>query len=393
MATFRTSWAQERLWFLEQVAPGNAAYNVMGAFDLVGPLDLAVLQRSLDTLVARHESLRTTFASVDGVPLQVVSPTGSVRLRLRRAEAAAALRRDLDAPFDVTRGPLLRVTGYRLDAERHLIGVAMHHLISDAWSVSILARELSALYRAALDGGPTPLPAAALQYVDYAEWQRSKPHTDDHSATEYWRLQLRGTPYPVIPAGARLGGSGAAEVADLDAALVVGVRACMRRSGTTLFATTLAAWLVVLAERSGLDDVTVLSPVANRERPEVAGIIGFFVNLVALRVRVDDDPTFEALLDRVRGVVREALRHQSVPFERVLSALGVDRTLTRPPLTPFAFAVEHASVGVVDFPGVVTTVVPLEVTTSRTDLMLVVIERRDGISLRLEYDSRLYEPG
>jgi len=391
VATFRTSWAQERLWFLEQVAPGSAAYNVMGAFDLAGVLDLVVLQRSLDMLVARHESLRTTFASVDGVPRQVVSPTGSVRLRIRPAEAAALLRRDLDAPFDVTCGPLLRVTVCRLDAAHHVIGVAMHHLISDAWSVTILARELSALYRATLAGAPMPLAVATLQYADYAEWQRSGSHPDDQAATAYWRSQLEGAPSPVIPVGARLGGSGAAQVIALDPALVDGIRACMRRSGTTLFATTLAAWLVVLAERSGLDDVTVLAPVANRERPEMAGIIGFFVNLVALRVRLDDDPTFAGLLDRVRGVVREALRHQALPFERVLTALGVERTLSRPPLSPFAFAVERAGVGVVDLPGVITTVVPLEVTTSRTDLMLVVVEGSGGLALRLEYDARLHE--
>ncbi|MCC6766335.1 MAG: amino acid adenylation domain-containing protein [Deltaproteobacteria bacterium] len=398
---FRASFAQERLWFLEQVAAGSAAYNVAGAFDAHGRLDLGALRTSLAAVIARHESFRTTFVTMDARPMQVISPVAPVALAVRDvrgvSEPGSALRvevqREVERPFDPSRGPLLRLLVLALGTERHVVVLTMHHLIADAWSVGILVRELSALYRAAVRGEGLALDAPALQYADYAEWQRRDAGKRWGASATYWRRQLEGAPYPVVAAGDRLAFRGAAVGCDLGAGVTEGLRSLARTSGVTAFAVALAAWKVVVARAAALDDVTVLSPVANRERSEFAAIIGFFVNLVALRTRLDDDPSVAELVRRVGGVVRDALRHQALPFELVLGELGVDRTLARPPLSPFAFALERPVDDAIDLPDVRLTGWPLETRTSRTDLALILVEREAPAqwSARLEYDRGLHD--
>ncbi|MCC6848189.1 MAG: amino acid adenylation domain-containing protein [Deltaproteobacteria bacterium] len=398
---FRASFAQERLWFLEQVAAGNAAYTVAGAFEACGRLDLGALRTSFAAVIARHESFRTTFVGMDGRPMQVVSPVAPVAWTMRdlRDEGApeAALRAEIDRevarPFDPSRGPLLRLRVLALGAGRHVVVLTMHHLIADAWSVGILVRELSALYRAAVRGEAAALDASVLQYADYAEWQRRAAGAGWDGATSYWRRQLEGAPYPDVAAGNRLAFRGGAVRGELGRGVTEGLRALARAEGVTAFAVALAAWKVVVARATALDDVTVLSPVANRERSELAAVVGFFVNLVALRTRLDDDPPVAELVRRVGRVVRDAFRHQALPFELVLGELGVDRTLARPPLSPFAFALERPVDGAIDLPGVRLAAIPLEIRTSRTDLALIVVEREAPAawSARLEYDRGLYE--
>ncbi|MEB2286137.1 MAG: amino acid adenylation domain-containing protein [Myxococcales bacterium] len=402
---FRASYAQERLWFLEQVAAGSAAYNVAGAFDARGRLDLAALRSSLTAVIARHESLRTTFVAMDGRPLQVISPVAPVAMvvsDLRRGggevaidapELGAEIRREVERPFDPSRGPLLRLCVFALGPERHAVVLTLHHLIADAWSMGVLVRELSELYCAAVYGSSAALAAPGLQYADYAEWQRRDGDSRRAVAAAYWRRQLAGAPYPAVAAGDRLGFRGAAVHCEFGTQLTAGIRALARAAEATGFAVALAAWSAVLARKTGLDDVTVLAPVANRERSELADIIGFFVNLIALRTRLDDRPTVAELVRRVGAAVRDGLRHQTLPFEVVLGELGVDRTLTRPPLSPFAFALERPVAEAVTLPGVTLTALPLAVRTSRTDLALVVEERGSaaGWRVRLEYDRTLYE--
>lgn len=396
---FRTSFAQERVWFVEQVAGGSAAYNVVGAFEARGRLDLTALRASLAAAIGRHETLRTTFVAMDGRPMQVISPIAPIGMTVRdlRTSSDASMRteieREIQHPFDVTRGPLVRLRVLVTGAESSVVLLAMHHLVADAWSVGILVRELCALYRAAVGGRPAELSRMALQYADYSEWQR---HRADGSHAEelrrYWRAQLAGAAYPSVAAGDRLRFQGGAERCELDRALVLGIRAAARRASITPFAVALAAWTLVLRRWTGLDDVTVLSPVANRERTELADVVGFFVNLLALRTRLDGDPNVRELLQRVGTTVRDAVRHQALPFELVLGILGVDRTLSRPPLSPFAFAIEPSFEAAIDLPDVALRALPFESGIARTDLALVVCERGDAATARLEYDRSIYAP-
>ncbi len=405
--TFRTSFAQERLWVLEQVAPGNAAYTVAAALRAEGHLDRVALRRSLTALAARHESLRTTFGSVDGVPLQVISPFAAVSMpvvdcRGLRDETEAAtlerarlrMMREVQRPFDLAHGPLLRVAILLLADDLQLVCVTMHHLIADGWSVPIVVRELAVLYGAFVHGHAPRLPEVELQYADYAQWQRERFRGDREAAlVRYWRRQLRGASYPWVTAADRLAFRGAAHTAEIAPSLAKAARVLSRREGVTLFVTMLAVWRMVVGRVSGDHDVTILSPVANRERPEVADVIGFFVNLVALRIRVDGDRRFREVLRLTNGVVRDAQRHQELPFEMVLRELGLERTLARPPLSPIAFALERIGFETIALPGLELTPVEIDTTTSKTDLALFVCERRERTTVRLEYSPDLHDAG
>ena len=395
--TFPTSFAQERLWVLEQIAPGRAAANVAGAFRVTGRLDRAVLRRSLCALALRHESLRTTFASVAAVPLQVVSPFAAVSLPIAdrhggpetAADALAAVVREMDRPFEVAHGPLVRFTSFPLTDDAHVCCLALHHLIADAWSMPVLVRELAVLYRAFATGRAAALPDVRLHYADYAVAQRERFGDHRHTArlVAYWRRALAAAPYLPVGTGDRLDTPPATLVRRIAPAVVDAARAVSRRERVTLFVTALACWQLVLARWTGCDDVTVLSPFANRDAAATADAVGFFVNPVALRTRLDGDPSFRALLHHVRDVVRNAQRHQALPFERVLAALGVERTLTRPPLSPVGFGFEQADLRRIVLPDAEVVPLELERATGRTDLALVLRDAGHRLTARLEYSA------
>ncbi len=396
--TFPTSYAQERLWFLQELAPDSVTYNVAGAFHVHGRLDVAALRASFEMLMARHESLRTTVVGVEGRPVQVVSPRGSMAMTITDLTDASSLTHaetrvaeEVQRPFDVAHGPLLRLRVFVLTSATWVVALTMHHLIADAWSITILVRELVTLYRDVVRGVRPSLPCGRLQYADYAVWQRGRyAGARGEALVSYWRRQLEGAAYPAVALGARWRGRGAAERMMLPAVLTPAVRDLARRLGVTVFVVMLAAWKTVLKRCAGSDDVTVLVPVANRERSELAAIVGCFVNVVAVRTQLDGDPSFRAVVARVNGVTRAALQHQELPFELVVSALGQDRTLRRPPISPYAFALEQDAVGAIDLPGVDVVPLPLEVTTSKTDLALIVSEGAAGLAARLEYDRELH---
>jgi hypothetical protein len=263
--TFPTSLAQERLWVLEQAAPGHAAASVAGAFRVSGRFDRAALRRSLEAVVTRHESLRTTFASTDGVPLQIVSPYAAVSMRSvdlreprgndeaeRLAHAHAEMLREVERPFDVAHGPLLRFTSFPIAHDTELCCIVLHHLIADAWSMPVLVRELIVLYRAFVGGHAPALPDVQLQYADYAHWQRERFGRGPAAhATSYWRCQLEGAPYPRIGSGDRLVAGHAALCRPLSPALVDAVRNLGRRERTTMFVTARGACLAVLGRWTG----------------------------------------------------------------------------------------------------------------------------------------------
>ncbi|HEU4557526.1 MAG TPA: amino acid adenylation domain-containing protein, partial [Longimicrobium sp.] len=342
------SFAQQRLWFIDQLEPGSAAYNLTGAWRLEGALDTAALERSLGEIVRRHEALRTVFAEVDGSPVQVIAPFGGLALPvedlsgLSEADREAALRRrawEVAArPFDLAAGPLFRAALLRLGEHDHVLLLGMHHIVSDGWSVGVLYRELSALYAAYRAGAESPLPELAVQYADFAVWQRE--HLEGEALDRqlsYWRERLSGAPELLElptdhprPAVQTFGGD--TVPVELSLELLERVQALGRSEGATLYMTLLGAFQVLLSKYSGSDDIVVGSPIAGRTRAEVEELIGFFVNTLVLRTDLGGDPGFREVLGRVREATLGAYAHQEVPFEKLVAELQPERSLS---LSPF----------------------------------------------------------
>jgi amino acid adenylation domain-containing protein len=342
------SFAQERLWFLEQLDLGSPRYNMPCSLRLAGTIDLGAIQASLDEIVRRHESLRTAFTIVDGTPMQVISPDEHLPLRLidlqplpdetRYAEAMRQGAEEVRTPFDLRRGPLVRAAILRLGEREHMLLLTMHHTVSDGWSVGVLLRELELLYEAFSRGRSSPLPELPIQYADYAAWQRQLLGGDVfREQVDYWRARLEGMPHSIdLPADrprpARQTFRGAQDTLRLPVALTAALRALAEREGVTLFMVILAALQLLLSRLSGQEDVAVGTPVAGRDRAELEPLIGLFLNHLVLRTDVSGDPTFRELLARVREGVLGAFAHQGLPFERLLAELNPPRDPSRTPL-------------------------------------------------------------
>jgi amino acid adenylation domain-containing protein len=352
------SYAQQRLWFIDQLEPGSAAYNVPQGMRLRGPLDVGVLRRALGEIVGRHESLRTTFHRVGGRPVQVIHPDAGARLPevdlralaagSREGEARRIAAEDAALPFDLARGPLLRAAVLRLGDADFALLLDVHHVVSDGWSMEVLVRELSALYDAFLGGRPSPLAPLPVQYADYAAWQRKwleGPVLDAQLA--WWRERLAGAP-PVLelptdrPRPRVPGGAGGSRPFALPEAATAALRALSRRAGTTLFMTLLAGWQALLGRYVGRDDVVVGAPVAGRDRVEVEGLIGFFVNTLVMRTDLSGGPDARELLRRVRETALGAYAHADVPFERLVEEIVPARSLSHTPLFQATFALQNA---------------------------------------------------
>jgi hypothetical protein len=322
---FPTSYAQQRMWFLHQLDPTSSVYVSARVVRLQGPLDVAALERALNEVVARHEALRTRFSVIDGAPLQVVLPELTVRIEVVLAEDAAvdaiedhpALRevlRETRRPFDLATAPLLRVQLLRLHATDHVAVFGFHHIVVDGWSMAIFDRELSAAYRSCTSGRPVMLAPLPIQYADYADWQQS-PERIEALANElaYWRGQLDGV-CPVLelpgdhPRARVQSFRGSRFSFQLSPEETRTLRALSRREGVTLFMTLLAAFATLLHRYTGQDDLLVGSPIANRDRAEIEGLIGLFVNTLALRVDLSRDPSFRTLLGRTRTTCKGAAR-------------------------------------------------------------------------------------
>ncbi|MDL5368257.1 condensation domain-containing protein, partial [Xanthomonas sp. NCPPB 2654] len=344
------SWAQQRLWFLDQLDhAAGAAYHIPAALRLHGALDRDALHASLDRIVARHESLRTTFVSVEGEPQQMIAPAelGFVLVEhdlrdLDEAAQAAAVAEmseaEARASFDLSIGPLIRGRLLRLSDQEHVLLVTQHHIVSDGWSIGVLVREVAALYTAFCQGAADPLPALPIQYADYAAWQRQWLQGEVLQAQlDFWRTHLLGAPALLElpsdrprPAVQRYAGD-ALDVR-LPPELTTALRGLSQRHGVTLFMTLLAGWSALLSRLSGQDDIVVGSPVANRQRAEIEPLIGFFVNTLALRVDLAADPSVAALLAQVKATTLDAYMHQDLPFEQVVEALQPERSLAHSPV-------------------------------------------------------------
>ncbi|WP_426746469.1 amino acid adenylation domain-containing protein [Myxococcus faecalis] len=406
---FPASYAQRRLWFLHQFESASPVYNIPSPLRLGFALNVEALRKSLDELVRRHESLRTTFTAVDGEPMQVVAPSRQVTLDITDLRSMPAAQREAEAqrlasfdalrPFSLAEGPLLRVSLVTLAEADHVLLVTMHHIVSDGWSMGVFLRELGALYNAFSAGWPSPLPEPRLQYADYSHWQRELLRGDVYTRhLEYWRTQLAGAPprlelptdrvRPLMQAH-----RGAGHLVTLDADLHERLRALGQRVGATPFMVMLAAFDVLLYRATGQEDLVVGTPIANRGRPELEGLIGFFVNTLVLRTQLSGALGFQDVLARVREVTLGAYAHQDIPFEKLVEELQPERNLGSNPLFQVMFSFQSAerpqgsaSPGGPEAPRVPTT-------TSKFDLTLSVAEApRGGAFALFEYDTELFEP-
>ena len=354
------SFAQQRLWLLEQLGELGSTYHIRIRRRLRGPLDRAALVRALDAVVARHESLRTTFAQVDGIPEQRIAPADA-GFRLvehdlaGRADAEARLERLMaeegGAPFDLERGPLIRGRLVRLAVDDHVLLVTMHHIVSDGWSSGVFFGEFSALYAAHRAGTEPELPELPVQYADYAAWQRRWVEGEVlREQADYWKATLGGAPELLElptdrPRPAQVDHAGAMVAVELDEELTAGLNALSRRNGATLFMTLLAGWAVVLSRLSRQDDVVIGTPTAGRGRREIQGLIGFFVNTLALRVDLSGAPTGAELLAQVKNRALDAQQHQDIPFEQIVELLDPARSLSHNPVFQVVLAWQNVSRG------------------------------------------------
>lgn len=398
---------QQRLWFLHQLAPESPAYTMYQAVRLEGPLDEGVLERSLNEVVRRHEVLRTTFETVDGQAVPVVTPARRLALPVvdlralpepeRTARAGERATAEVLRPFDLATGPLVRTLLLRLAAADHVLLVTMHHIVSDEWSLDVFWRETAALYGAYRAGRPSPLDELPLQYADYAHWQRKRVE-DGELAQQlaYWKRQLGGD-LPVLqlptdrppPAQPSFEGDMAARV--LPAALGTALRQRCRSEGVTLFVLMLAAFQTLLYRYAGQTDLVVGVPVTNRGRAELEGLIGFFINTLALRADLSGDPTFLDVLQRTRKAALEGFAHQELPFERLVEELHPERQAGRNPLFQVMFVLQQEPALPPWDPELHPRPFPLQAGAAKLDLTLFVTDGHPHLTLSFEYNTALFD--
>ncbi|HEY0170318.1 MAG TPA: amino acid adenylation domain-containing protein [Pyrinomonadaceae bacterium] len=401
------SSAQQRLWFIDQLDPGTPAFNIPAAVRLRGPLDVRVLVDCFDEIVRRHETLRTGFASDDGLPVQVIAPSlkfeiPSVDLRhLPEAERAAEVRRLVTAEcqrsFDLSRPPLMRATLVTTGEQERVLVLMMHHIIGDVWSVRVVMKELAALYEAFSAGRPSPLPELPIQYCDYATWQREWLRGEALRAQlAYWRGKLDGMPEALElptdrPRPAVQSVWGAKHFLKIPGGLTAALRALAQEEKASLFMTLLAAWKVLLHRYTGQSDIVVGAPVANRNRSEFEGMVGFFVNSLILRTELSGRPSFRELLRRVRETTLEAFANQDLPFERLVEVLQPARSMSRNPLFQTDFILQNSPRTSYQVTGLTFEALPAENGTAQLDLTLDLWEEPEGIGGWLEYDTDLFD--
>src|SRR5256714_1658740 len=401
------SFAQRRLWFFDQFEPGNPAYNLVSTVSLRGKLDAVALEKSFSEVVRRHEALRTTFDFRDGEPVQVIAPPQSLHLNVvdithlpeaeRGGRVRSLIHEQTQASFDLKRGPLLRITLVRLGDEEHVLLLAMHHMVSDAWSMGVLVGEVVALYEAYVTGREAVLPALPIQYADFAACQRKWLQGEVlEGQFAYWRRQLGGSlPILELPADrarpALQTYNGASISFSLSPALSQSLKALCKAEGVTLFMTLLAAFKVLLYRYTGQEDVIVGSPIANRHRQELEGLIGFFVNTLAMRTDLSGNPTFKELLGRVRETALGAYANQDLPFEYLVEQLQPDRNLSHSPLVQVVFVLQNTPERKAELPGLSVTPLKYGVETAKFDLTLYFEELGSELQGTFEYNTDLFD--
>ena len=401
------SFAQQRLWFLAQLEPESPAYNLPMAIRLNGPLNLYAMQRTLDAILQRHEVLTTSFDEVDGQPVQVVNRHESLNMPLvdlmslpsdeREGEMLRLAVEEARKPFDFSRGPLLRATLIRLAREEYVVLFTMHHIASDGWSVSVLVEEVGALYEDFSHGRPPALPRLPVQYADYAVWQRKWLQGALLDAQlEYWKNQLGGRlprlelP-PDRPRVVMQTFRGAHKTLKLPKSLREELEELSRREGVTLFMTLLAAFKTLLYRYTGQEDILVGTPIANRNRAELEGLIGFFANTLVLRTSLSGNPSFSDLLRKVREVAVGAYIHQDLPFEKLVEALQPERTFSNNPLFQVCFDFQNSSVTTLNLKDLTLSPVEISGETAKFELVLNMWTSDDGLMGTFEYSTELFD--
>ncbi|WP_141753450.1 non-ribosomal peptide synthetase, partial [Duganella sp. HH101] len=402
------SFSQQRLWFLDQLEPGGASYNVPAAVRLTGQLDLAALEGALNEIVRRHEALRTSFASVDGTPVQVIAP--ELRLTLesrdlsdlpqaeREAKARSLFHAEAQMPFDLAAGPLIRARLLRLSDTEHIVLLTMHHIVSDGWSIGVLVREVAALYGAYVQRQPSPLPELPIQYADFAHWQRQWLSGEVlQRQLDYWQGHLAGAPALLTlptdhPRPAHQSHRGATQQFTLSAATTAALNALSRQTQSTLFMTLTAAFNILLSRYAGQDDICIGTPIANRSRSETEGLIGFFVNTLVLRTQVDSGANFLQLLELVRRNTLDAYAHQDVPFEQLVEVLKPERHTSYTPLFQVMLVLQNTPMGALTLPGLTLQGLEAEGVQAKFDLTLTFTEGAEHLNGNISYNTDLFEP-
>ncbi|MBD1883776.1 non-ribosomal peptide synthetase [Microcoleus vaginatus] len=402
------SFAQQRLWFFDQFEAGKSFYNLPGAIRLKGKLNVAVLEQTFNEIVNRHEALRSTFTEVHGQPVQVIAPPVSrlhlpvIDLReLPQSDREAAVKqlsaKEAQQPFDLELGPLLRTSLLQLSEEEYVLLLTMHHIVSDGWSIGVLARELAAIYEALWAGNQPQLPELPVQYADFAIWQRNWLCGEVlQTQLAYWKQQLEGAP-PLLelpadrPRPPIQTSEGATQSLLLSFELTAALKNLSQREDVTLFMTLLAAFKALLYRYTGRTDLLVGSPIANRNRAEIEGLIGVFVNTLVLRTDVSGDPTFRELLQRLREVTLGAYAHQDLPFEKLVEELQPERSLSYNPVFQVMFQLRNNPMPPLDLPGLTLSMLAVETNTTQCDLSLDLEEVGERLQASVEYSTDLFD--
>jgi len=401
------SFAQQRLWFLQQLEPDNPFYNEHFATQLTGSLEVAAFGQSLNQMVQRHEALRTTFKMLDEQPVQIIAPSLILTLPVinlcdlseteQKTEVHRLATEQNQRPFDLTQVPLMRCTLLQLGEQKHVLLLTMHHIICDGWSMGVIVRELSALYQAFSTGKPTSLPDLPIQYADFAVWQRQELQGAElESQLSYWKQQLENAP-PLLqlptdrPRPAVQTYQGAKQSFLLPKSLTEALKEIAQKAESTLFMTLLAAFKILLYRYTGQEDIIVGSPIANRNRAEIEGLIGFFVNTLVLRTNISGNPTFEKLLGRVLQVTMGAYEHQDLPFEKLLEELQLQRNVNYNPLFQVLFTLQNTPKVKIELPGLTLTPFDVEYTRALFDLRLDITETDLGLEGFWEYNTDLFD--
>ncbi len=401
------SFAQQRLWFLEQFEPGTSLYNMPEIWLLQGTLHCALLQHAFDALVIRHEILRTTFPLLDGEPIQIIAPLQRLALpiidlqglpeEVREAESSRLREQEKQRPFDLAQGPLLRGTILRLADEKHILLLTWHHIISDGWSRGVFVRDLTALYSAALREEQPPLPVLPIQYADFALWQRQWFQGETlQRQLAYWKRQLSDLPALHLPTDRprpvvrSMRGSWVSH--QLPVPLAIRLQALSQQEHDSLFMILLATFALLLARYTDSDDIPIGTVIANRNRTEIENLIGFFVNTLVLRVDLSGNPRFRELLKRVREMCLEAYEYQDLPFERLVDEMQPERDLSiSNPLTQVMFVLQNAPKNTLTLPDLALQSLIAETRTAKFDLTLYALTSQQEMFLEIEYNSDLFE--
>lgn len=402
------SFAQQRIWFLEQLEPNGSVYNIPVGLRLVGALDTEALERSLNEIVRRHEVLRVGYPSVGGQPVQVVLTSLTLSIPVvdltglppaeREIEARRLADDEAERPFDLTRAPLLRATVIRVAPEDHVLLLTVHHIVYDAWSTRVLYRELSALYLAFSNGRASPLPDLPIQYGDFAQWQRDSLQGEFlDQQLSYWKRQLEKIPTLQLPLDrprpAIQTFRSASHSILLSKKLTESIKALSSRARATLFMTLLAAFKVLLCRYTGQEDIAVGTPIANRGRIELEALIGFFLNTLVLRTDLSRNPGFLELLARVRDVAFDAYAHQDLPFEKLVEELKPERILNQTPLFQVLFVLQNDAVRELKLEHLTVSRFTAEGNTTQFDFSLFMAETDHGLVARAQYNTDLFDAG